>query len=82
MKFNPKGLIATAAGLVLIWAVLATRTVEEFDNAFSIVLGVFLVASSIVIVVARIQGRTVSGLGGAFREVLRWFTGVTNHSNP
>ena len=34
MKFNPKGLIVTAAGLLLIWIVLATRTMDAFDNAF------------------------------------------------
>jgi L-lactate permease len=81
MRFNPKGLIVTAAGLLLIWTVLVTRTVDAFDNAFTIVLGVFLVVSSIAIVVARLQGRNVSGQTGALREIRRWFTNTANHQN-
>jgi hypothetical protein len=78
MKFNSKGLIVTAAGLLLIWTVLETRTVEAFDNAFSIALGVFLVVSSIAIVVARLRGRDVFGQAGALREIQRWFTRGSN----
>jgi hypothetical protein len=53
-----------------------TRTVDAFDNAFSIVLGIFLLVSSIAIVAARIQGRDVSGQTGALREIRRWLSWI------
>jgi hypothetical protein len=82
MKFNPKGLIVTAAGLLIMWTVFETRTVEAFDNAFSIALAVVLLVSSIAIVVARIRGRSASGQAGALREIQSWFASTHRRRIP
>jgi hypothetical protein len=36
MKFNPKGLIVTATGILILWTALAMNAAEVVDNLFTI----------------------------------------------
>ena len=82
LKFNPKGLIVTTVGLLIMWTVLATGTVDAFDNTFTVALDVFVTVTSIAVVIAKIQGRDAFGPAGALREIRRWLTRTTNHQHP
>jgi hypothetical protein len=73
VKFNPKGLIVTAVGVLALWVALQTHTIPMFDLAFRITLWTVVSILSAVVVVGTIKGRTVNGQLGAFRELCRWF---------
>jgi hypothetical protein len=74
MKFNPKGLLVTAAWVLLILVAFEAHKVEAVDNLYTIALVVFVTMTSIAIVVARVRGRNVAGQAGALREIQRWFS--------
>ena len=79
MKFNPKGLIATAAWIVVVVTVFKTQTVSAADNLYTIVLGIVLLVSSVAFIVARIRGFSALGQAGALREIRRWLPNRWNH---
>jgi hypothetical protein len=56
MKFNPKGLIATAAWILVVVTAYTTQTVRAVDNVYSIALAIVLLVSSVAFVVARMRG--------------------------
>jgi hypothetical protein len=72
MKFNPKGLIATAAWIVVVVTAFKTGTVGAVDNLFSISLVILLGLSSVALVVARIRGFSGVGQFDGLREIRRW----------
>ena len=72
MKFNPKGLIVTAAWILVLVTAFKTQTVSAVDNVYSIALGILLLVSSVAFVVARIRGFNALGQAGALREIRRW----------
>ena len=76
MKFNPKGLLVTAAGVLVPWVALTTHSVAVVDSLGLIALAAFVAVASAAIVVGKIQGRPVIGQAGAFREVLRWLSNL------
>jgi len=75
MRFNPKGLLVTGVGLFMLWAALQTRTsVMIADDVLLIAWMLLLVVSSVAIIRAKLEGRTVIGELGAFYEIRRWFS--------
>jgi hypothetical protein len=79
MKFNPKGLIATAAWILVVVTAFKTQTVGVVDNLFTIALGIVLLVSSVALVVARIRGFSALGQFDALREIRRWLPHRWNH---
>jgi hypothetical protein len=84
MKFNPRRLIVTAAGALVLWTALYSHTVPTFDFAFGNVLWTVLFVLSLAAVVEMLRLRRLTPLGseGAVREVLRWFRPYVVSSRP
>jgi len=79
MKFNPKGLVATAAWILVVVTAYKTQTVRAVDNVYSIALAIVLLVSSVAFVVARMRGVSALGQTGALREIRRWLPNRWNH---
>jgi hypothetical protein len=81
VKFNPKGLIVTAAAALVALLAIRTGTAAAADTLLLIGWLVFLVVASIAIARAATQGRRVTGQAGAAQEILRWFTNDSDRWN-
>jgi hypothetical protein len=75
MKFNPRGLIVTAVGALILWTVLQTHTIRVVDRVLWIVLVIVLFVLSVGTLVGTIRGRTAVGQVSALRELRRLFRG-------
>ncbi len=74
VTFNPKGLIISALGALVLWAALRTGSGGDLDIAVRVaVWTVYIVLSGVGIVAATRHGAPLSQQG-AFRELRRWFT--------
>jgi len=75
MTFKPRGLVVTAAGAAILWAILQTKTIARFDSA----IGVAICLAIVVLSVAAVRGMRRRGDFAAFgpdaarRELVRWF---------
>ena len=73
MRFNLKGLIVTAAGLLVAWLAIEAGAAAVVDAVLLAGWGLVLILGTIAIVMANARGRHAIGQHGAFRELRRWF---------
>jgi hypothetical protein len=79
VKFNPKGLITTAAWILVLVTALKTQTAGAIDGLSAIALAIVLLISSVALLVARIRGLGAIGPAGALRGIRTWLPILLNH---
>jgi hypothetical protein len=78
MRFNPKGLLLTAAYAALLILALRTDTIRAWDLAARTVTWAVLLLVTAATVTSMIRRRRFEPLGprAAFREIGRWFHAI------
>ncbi len=81
MKFNPKGLLVTAAYVLLLILALRTRSVPMVDFAERMMLWTLLALMIVATITSMIRHRRCEPLGqdAAFHEIGRSLSVLVNH---